>query len=229
MTVVPMPKRARANVKPLAAEVAEPAATIAKPYEPTPRETKMLSSLARRKEAARQAPYLKSESVAGESGPVARIEADHPDLNTAYDLMMEAFGVAEYPLLAGLLKDLGGLAQSGKTIDTDVMNYAVTIARGIGPQDATEALIGAQMAAIHTSTMRFANLVAASPASSLAGGQLEAFERNMNRLARTFAAQVEALKRYRSKGEQRVIVKHVTVREGGQAIVGNVGRGGGES
>lgn len=65
--------------------------------------------------------------------------------------------------------------------------------------------------------MRFANLVAATPESSLAGGQLEAFERSMNRLARTFAAEVEALKRYRSKGEQRVIVKHVTVREGGQA------------
>lgn len=44
MTVVPMPTRARANVKPLAAEAAEPAATIAKPYEPTPRETKMLTT-----------------------------------------------------------------------------------------------------------------------------------------------------------------------------------------
>ena len=47
----------------------------------------------------------------------------------------------------------------------------------------------------------------------------------MNRLARTFAAQVEALKRYRSKGEQRVVVERVTVNEGGQAVVGNIGRG----
>jgi hypothetical protein len=31
-----------------------------------------------------------------------------------------------------------------------------------------------------------------------------------------------ALKRYRSKGEQRVIVERVTVEKGGQAIVGNV-------
>ena len=57
-------------------------------------------------------------------------------------------------------------------------------------------------------------------------------ERAMNRLARTFAAQVEALKRYRSKGEQRVYVERVTVNEGGQAIVGSVahtGRGGGSS
>ena len=45
----------------------------------------------------------------------------------------------------------------------------------------------------------------------------------------TFAAQVEALKRYRSKGEQKVVVEHVTVNEGGQAIVGNVETGGGGS
>ena len=33
--------------------------------------------------------------------------------------------------------------------------------------------------------------------------------------ARTFAAQVEALKRYRSSGEQTTRVEHVTVNEGG--------------
>jgi hypothetical protein len=34
--------------------------------------------------------------------------------------------------------------------------------------------------------------------------------------------QVEALKNYRSKGEQKMTVQHVHVAEGGQAIVGNV-------
>lgn len=33
---------------------------------------------------------------------------------------------------------------------------------------------------------------------------------------------MEALKRYRSGGEQKVTVQHVSVNEGGQAIVGNV-------
>jgi hypothetical protein len=45
-------------------------------------------------------------------------------------------------------------------------------------------------------------------------------------LARTFAAQVEALKRYRTGGEQKVTVEHVTVNAGGQAIVGSVTHGG---
>jgi hypothetical protein len=34
--------------------------------------------------------------------------------------------------------------------------------------------------------------------------------------------QLEALKRYRTGGEQRVTVQHVTVNDGGRAIVGNV-------
>ena len=39
---------------------------------------------------------------------------------------------------------------------------------------------------------------------------------------RTFATQMETLKRYRTGGQQTVKVEHVHVHEGGQAIVGNV-------
>jgi hypothetical protein len=44
----------------------------------------------------------------------------------------------------------------------------------------------------------------------------------MNKLARTFTIQLEAFKRHRSKGEQKVLVQHVNVSESGQAIVGNI-------
>ena len=37
---------------------------------------------------------------------------------------------------------------------------------------------------------------------------------------------MEALKRYRTGGEQKVTVEHVTVNAGGQAIVGQVSGGG---
>ena len=43
-----------------------------------------------------------------------------------------------------------------------------------------------------------------------------------NRLLRIFTNQMEALKRHRSRGEQRVTVEHVNVRRGGQAVVGPV-------
>jgi hypothetical protein len=65
--------------------------------------------------------------------------------------------------------------------------------------------------------------------------QQDSAQTAFNKLARTFAAQVSALKDYRSKGEQKMTVQHVHVAEGGQAIVGNVsapgtgGRGAGKS
>jgi hypothetical protein len=37
---------------------------------------------------------------------------------------------------------------------------------------------------------------------------------------------MEALKRYPTGGQQKVLVEHVTVNERGQAIVGNVSHGG---
>jgi hypothetical protein len=43
-----------------------------------------------------------------------------------------------------------------------------------------------------------------------------------NRLSRTCAMLVEALNRHRGKGQQKVVVKHVHVHEGGQAVVGIV-------
>jgi hypothetical protein len=43
-----------------------------------------------------------------------------------------------------------------------------------------------------------------------------------NKLTRTFAMQMGALKRYRSGAEQKVTLQYVSVAEGGQAIVGNV-------
>jgi hypothetical protein len=46
------------------------------------------------------------------------------------------------------------------------------------------------------------------------------------KLLRTFAAQTEALQRYRGKGQQKVTVEHVHVHTGGQAIVGSVSQWG---
>ena len=58
--------------------------------------------------------------------------------------------------------------------------------------------------------------------SNLPNIRKDSAQNAFNKLARTFAAQVEALKRYRSGGEQKMTVQHVHVAEGGRAIVGNV-------
>lgn len=100
----------------------------------------------------------------------------------------------------------------------------LALVKGVEPKDQVEAMLAAQMAAVHNATMTFARRL--NRAENVP--QQDSAERAFNKLARTFALQVEALKRYRSGGEQTVRVEHVTVNEGGQAIVGNVthrGRG----
>jgi hypothetical protein len=94
----------------------------------------------------------------------------------------------------------------------------LAMVKGIGPKDEVEAMMAAQMAAVHMATMTFARRLV--HVDNIL--QQDSAERAFNKLARTFAVQVEALKRYRTGGEQKVTVQHVTVNEGGQAIVGSV-------
>jgi hypothetical protein len=94
----------------------------------------------------------------------------------------------------------------------------LAMVKGIGPKDEVEALMAAQMAAVHIATMTFARRLAHVENIPQQDSAANAF----NKLARTFAVQLEALKRYRTGGEQKVTVQHVTVNDGGQAIVGAV-------
>jgi len=54
------------------------------------------------------------------------------------------------------------------------------------------------------------------------GAHLGTPEHATNRLARNFTAQAEALRKHRNGGKSKITVEHVTVNEGGQAIVGQV-------
>jgi hypothetical protein len=95
------------------------------------------------------------------------------------------------------------------------LNFMLSVVKSIEPRDQLEAMLAAQMAATHNAVMTFArrlNHVENIP-------QQDSAERAYNKLARTYVAQVDALKRYRSAGQQTVRVEHVTVNEGGQAVV----------
>ena len=107
--------------------------------------------------------------------------------------------------------------------DEQSSNFVLDFADAMKPRDPSEALLVSQMAAIHQATMMMArrlNHVENIP-------QQDTAERALNKLARSYAMQREAMKRYRTGGHQKVVVEHVTVNVGGQAIVGAVNRGGG--
>ena len=100
----------------------------------------------------------------------------------------------------------------------DMRGFLPAIIREIAPRDGVERMLAVQMATTHVALVRQGGRMA--NAEQLP--QLEAHERAYNKLARTYTAQVEALRKYRNGGKQTVTVQHVNVEDGGQAIVGNV-------
>jgi hypothetical protein len=94
---------------------------------------------------------------------------------------------------------------------------------GVKPADAVEGMMAAQLYASHASAMECYRR------AMLPEQSVEAKQINLTlaaKLTKANATQVEALKKYRSKGQQKVIVEHVHVYQGGQAIVGQVTPGG---
>jgi hypothetical protein len=146
--------------------------------------------------------------------------AEEGVLRYAVRLMLPTQGLLALGLdfYDGLLTQLVNVGTKGKTPEERGTNFMLAMVRGIGPKDEIEAMMAAQMAAVHMTTMTFARRLA--HVDNIL--QQDSAERAFNKLARTFAVQVEALKRYRTGGEQKVTVQHVTVNEGGQAIVGTV-------
>jgi hypothetical protein len=167
----------------------------------------------RARKAASPAPRLK---VLDEKIP--RISPDHPDEVVGYLLLMEALGTVDEDFVNGLLTQLVDAGSPGSKIDAGGLNFMLSVVKGIVPRDQIETMLAAQMAAVHMATMTFARRLAHVDNIP----QQDSAERAFNKLARTYATQMEALKRYRTGGEQKVTVQHVSVSEGGQAIVGNV-------
>ena len=98
--------------------------------------------------------------------------------------------------------------------------------QSIEPQDAIETMLVGQMTTVHNAAMQAFMRAAATDSHN---GRDMALNR-ANKLCRTFTTLAETLSRHRGKGQQKVVVEHVYVYPGGQAIVGNVtpqGREGG--
>jgi hypothetical protein len=103
-------------------------------------------------------------------------------------------------------------------LGNDALAFMISVVKNEKPKSQLEAMLVSQMAATHLLAMKLAyqlNHVEHLPHQDSA-------ERAYNKLTRTFTNQLDVLKRYRTGGEQKVTVQHVSVSEGGQAIVGHV-------
>ena len=146
--------------------------------------------------------------------------SDDKKLSVRHHELNGVMGTENIDFAEGLFVQVANAVSKGPKTDIHATNFALAAIAGIGPKDEIEAMLAAQMAAVHKATMRYAMLLTHSDTIR----QQDSNSRALNQLARTFTAQVEALKRHRSSGQQ-VVVKHVTVNDGGQAVVGNIERG----
>lgn len=110
----------------------------------------------------------------------------------------------------------------GKCDEPLLLNIALDGVAALGPRDGMEVMLCSQLVALHGQGMDFLRR------AILPDQTIEGVDCNVNRatkMLRTFATMAECLRTYRSGGQQKVTVEHVTVQSGGQAIVGTVNRG----
>jgi len=130
------------------------------------------------------------------------------------------FGTTDIDVLKLFVDQIQNVSCSGLSIEKQAkaLNGVLPLLLAIKPENEVEAMLAAQMVGIHTMTMM-----------NRSDQTVEGVTNNVNRvtkLSRTFIGLLEALNKHRGKGKQKITVEHVTVNEGGQAVVGNVEYGG---
>ena len=183
----------------------------------------MLAPLAKKHLDARLVPTITLSKKDGGT----QVSFDHPNERIGRLLLMNGVGTADSAFFDGLLTHVVNIGLQGAGTDSRGTNFALSVVKSIAPKDEIEAMLATQMAAVHMASITFARRLAHVDNIP----QQESASNAFNKLTRTFAMQMEALKRYRTGGEQKVTVQHVNVNQGGQAVIGAVsapqGGGGG--
>src|SRR5580692_9339740 len=138
--------------------------------------------------------------------------------------LMSAFGTAEPGFATLMLSGIINAACGGEPSyppGSGEINDALAAVTGIGARDETEGMLATQMIATHFAAISALRRLKGSETVP----QQDSYGNLGVKLLRTFTMQVEALQRYRGKGQQKVTVEHVHVNAGGQAIVGTVNAG----
>jgi hypothetical protein len=118
--------------------------------------------------------------------------------------VMNAFGTTSTDLAERLMMQIitaTHLQSSNEPVSAENLNAALAAVTGIAPRDEAEAMLVAQMVGVHWLAMDLLRKANDRPLLNDAGNLAV-------KLLRTYTTQLDALKRYRSAGEQRVVVQH---------------------
>ena len=111
-------------------------------------------------------------------------------------------------------------ASAIKEVNQETIDNFLQITNGVKPNDHIEALLITQMVTTHNAVMRCFKIVANTESID----KMNLVFNSANKLLRSYAKQMEALSRYRSKGNQKIMVEHVHINSGGGAIIGNISK-----
>lgn len=156
------------------------------------------------------------------TGPAAQLPEKATEAKQEGAMVYEAFRTTNVNLLLTLLQQTKHAAPYGSPEAEMTHFYAIAAVHSFGARDGLETFLAVQMVGVHNSAM--ACLANAADKEQTDTG-VEVYLSRANRLIRTFTMQMEALKKYRSNGEQRCTVEHVHVHNGGQAVVGTINQG----
>ncbi len=166
------------------------------------------------------------KSSKGEQVVIEMVNPDDPLIPAKF---MESYGTVDSDLQSHLLNQVASSFKGLSTSDeadkekcVQVSNTAVAILNGIQPQDELEGMLAVQMIGVHNIAMDCVGRATRTDRVDF----MNTYLNGATKMLRTFAVQMEALKKYRTGGQQKMTVEHVHVNEGGQAIVGTVNQGG---
>ena len=98
------------------------------------------------------------------------------------------------------------------------VNAALSLIESAKPRDEVECALVIQMACTHSAAMAVAGRIGGGHGGDRHVAMVAAA---VARLMRTFAIQVETLRRLRNGGSQLIRIERVDVSDGGQAVIGN--------
>lgn len=196
------------------------------PFKPTAKDDVAVNAYYKREKERPSPGKIKIEKQKGEEisiniapalGPLSK---DKGAGIVAVARLTETFGGVDYDGANRLLRGLINATPTKGGVNDQFVNESLALVAAIAPQDGVEGMLAVQMVNAHglisELQRRMINSVESIAQQDSNGGLLV-------RLLRTYTAQMEALKRYRTGGEQRVNVthQHVTVNAEKAAVAVN--------
>jgi hypothetical protein len=167
---------------------------------------------------------MKQESLQKAAQPTTELEKKPAPANLIKDIEKKSaslFGLEDGKVAFQLISQAANLqCLSDPEKPGENLGTALGTLSEIAPRGGLEMLLAVQMIGVHQAGAKF--LANATAEDQTAEGRDLSLVR-VTRLMRLFLDQLDAMQKLKGKyGQQKVVVEHVTVHRGGQAIVGTI-------